>query len=178
MFCIFFVNFQCYGVAEGCSKEQFRNMATLCNSKPSKFVPEGAETLDQIRQRVKECFNSIIHEINGSSHFSSACEGQSDNCMTHQVKNGFLYTQDKVNKDCRQPCLANVLIVSHGGVLRQLLNYFFDEVASEFPVGSRRKLELVSPNTGISKLEIFLNVQTKSPEFVKCTCLHNAEHLK
>ena len=152
-------------------------MAQQNNSKPSKFVPKGAETLDEVRQRVKECFNSIIHEI-GSSHFSSACEGQSDICVANEVKNGFLSTQDKVNEDCRQPCLANVLIVSHGGVLRQLLTYFFDEVASDFPAGSRRKLELVSPNTGVSKLEIFLNLQTNLPAFVKCTCLHDAEHLK
>lgn len=150
-------------------------MAADNHAKPRDFVPKGAETLDQVRDRVVECFNAIIHEI-GSLHFHSD-DVQDDLSNTHQVKNGFLCEEDFVNGDCKQPCLANILIVSHGGVIRELMKYFFDEFASDFPVSCPRKLALVSPNTGVSKFEIFINEQTKLPEFIKCLYFHNADHL-
>lgn len=167
---------RCYGAVEGCTKELFLQMAANNHVKPRDFVPKGAETLDQVRDRVVECFNAIIHET-GSLHAHSDNDVQDNLSNTHQVKNGFLCAEDFVNGDCKQPCLANILIVSHGGVIRELMKYFFDEFASDFPVSCPRKLALVSPNTGVSKFEIFINEQTKLPEFIKCLYFHNADHL-
>lgn len=165
-----------YGAAEGCSKQRFFQMAAKESVKPSNFVPEGAETLTQVSERVLECFNTILHET-GNSHLGPYSHEQNGSCVSHKINNGFLYASNKGNGDCNKLCLANVLIVSHGGVIRQLINHFFTKVKSEFPVKSR-SISMVSPNTGVSRFEIFLNEKTNLPEFVRCICLHDIEHLK
>lgn len=151
-------------------------MAANNSVKPSNFNPKGSETLEEVKKRVTECLNSIIHNIGSSYINSSSSQGQNDSCIRHEIKNGLLCLEDI--EDHKQSFVANVLVVSHGGAIRQLVRYFADELASEFPVGSHRKMEFVSPNTGISKFEIFFNEQTKLPDFVRCIYLHNAEHLK
>ena len=162
-----------YGVIEGCSKAQFFQMAAKENVKPSNFVPEGAETLREVNQRVVECFNAIISEVGNTCAGSSTMELK-DN---QKPKNGFVCENDTVSEDCKKFCVGNLLLVSHGGVLRQLLNHFFVELESEFPVESCN-VSMVSPNTGVSKFKIFLNEETKLPKYVKCICLHDIEHLK
>jgi len=153
-------------------------MAAKNSVKPHNFLPKGAETLDQVRKRVTECFNCIIQEI-GSSYTSCPCQVHEENCVSHQIKNGLISPEEKVYDNCKQSYLmANALMVSHGGAIRQLLHYFVEELVSDFPMGFCRKMALVSPNTGISKFKIFLNEQTKLPEFVQCICLHNVDHLK
>lgn len=150
-------------------------MATNNSMKPSAFTPKGGETLDEVKKRATEFLNSIIHEI-GSSHISNNCFShvQNDDCASDGIIQN---SEHEVLEEQKQSHLANVLVVSHGGVIRQMLLYFVEDLPSEFPSGSNRKVGFVSPNTGISKFKIFLNEQTKLPEFVKCICLHNTEHL-
>ena len=162
-----------YGVIEGCSKAQFFQMAAKENVKPSNFVPEGAETLREVSQRVVECFNAIISEVGNTCAGPSTTEEKGN----QKSKNGFVLGNETVNEDCKNCCIGNLLLVSHGGVLRQLFNHFFVELESEFPVESR-DVSMVSPNTGVSKFKIFLNEETKLPKYVKCICLHDIGHLK
>ena len=69
-------------------------------------------------------------------------------------------------------------IVSHGEVLYDCCGgNLLDDLGPEFPSGANRQLRFVSPNTGISKFKIIVNEETKLPEFIKCICLHNTEHL-
>ncbi|KAJ7337932.1 hypothetical protein OS493_008091 [Desmophyllum pertusum] len=168
---------RCYGVAEGSSLQKFNEMAANNSMKTSAFTPKGGETLAEVKKRATEFLNSIIHEI-GSSHIngSSISPAQNDdNCVSSQIMNGLESSEHEMHEE--QSHLANVLIVSHGGVIRQLLYYFVDDLASEFPSGFNRKVRFVSPNTGLSRFKIIMNEQTKLPEFVKCICLHNTEHL-
>ena len=154
-------------------------MAAQNSIKPHNFTPEGAETLDQVRKRVAEFFDSIVLQIGNSCVKSSAGQAQNDICVNNQIQNGFVTSDHTMGESHEQFCLANVLVVSHGGAIRQLLYYIVDEFASEFPVESRSlRITNVSPNTGVTKFKIFLNKQTKLTEFVKFICLHNAEHLK
>lgn len=162
-----------YGVIEGCSRSQFFQMAAKENVKPSNFVPEGAETLREVSQRVVECFNAIISEVGNTCAGPSTTEEKGN----QKPKNGFVLGNEIVNEDCKNCCIGNLLLVSHGGVLRQLFNHFFVELESEFPVESR-DISMVSPNTGVSKFKIFLNEETKLPKYVKCICLHDIGHLK
>lgn len=162
-----------YGVIEGCSRSQFFQMAAKENVKPSNFVPEGAETLGEVSQRVVECFNAIISEVGNTCAGPSTTEEEGN----QKPKNGFVLGNETVNEDCKNCCIGNLLLVSHGGVLRQLFNHFFVELESEFLVESR-DISMVSPNTGVSKFKIFLNEETKLPKYVKCICLHDIGHLK
>lgn len=147
--------------------------------KPSVFTPKEAETLQEVKKRATEFLNSIIDEI-GSSHINN-CFGhtQNDNCTSSEIIDDLIQSSEHemLEEQKQQSQLANVLIVTHGGVIRQLLLYFVDDLASEFPSGSNRQLRFISPNTGLSKFKIFINEETKLPEFVKCICLHSTEHL-
>lgn len=167
-------------MAEGVSKQTFIQMAANNSMKPSVFTPKGAETLQEVKERATEFLNFIIEEI-GHSHIDI------NNCFSHTQTDNFISSEiiddlqgsacEMLEKQKQQSHLANVLIVSHGGVIRQLLLYFVDDLESDFPIGANRQLRFVSPNTGISKLKIFINEETKLPEFVKCICLHSTEHL-
>lgn len=151
-------------------------MAANNSMKPSCFTPKGAETLAEVKKRAIEFLSSFLHEI-GSLHFDLNSHVQNDSCATNEIVNDSQTSEHKVLEGQKQSHLANALVVSHGGVIRQLLLYFLEDLASEFPSGSNRKVRFVSPNTGVSKFRIFINEQTKLPEFVECICLHNAEHL-
>ena len=173
-----FVHFQCYGVAEGVSRKTFIQMAANNSMKPSVFTPKGAETLQEVKARGTEFLKSVIEEI-GRSHINS-CSGhtQTDSCISSDIIDELQSSGCEMLEKQKQPSqLANVLIVSHGGVIRQLLRYFVDDLQSEFPIGANRHVSIVSPNTGISKLKISINEETKLPEFVECICLHSTEHL-
>ena len=153
----------------------FIQMASNHSMKPSVFTPKGAETLQEVKNRATEFLNSIIYEI-GHSHSNNCC-GHTQNC--NGSSSGITQNSEHEMREGQkqQSQLATVLIVSHGGVIRQLLLYFVEDLESDFPSGSNRQLRFVSPNTGISKFKIFINKETKLPEFVKCICLHSTEHL-
>ena len=165
-------------MAEGVSKRTFLQMAANNSMKPSVFTPKGAETLQEVKERGTEFLNSIIKEI-GRSHMNNFFgHTQTDSCISSEIIDDLQSSGcEMLEKQKQQSQLANVLIVSHGGLIRQLLLYFVDDLQSEFPSGANRRLSIVSPNTGISKLKIFINEETKLPEFVKCICLYNADHL-
>ena len=165
-------------MAELVSKQTFIEMAANNSMKPSVFTPKGGETLQEVKERAVEFLNSIIDEI-GCSHIDN-CFGltQTDSCIGSEIVDDLQSSEcEMLEKQKQQSQLANVLIVSHGGVIRQLLLYFVDDLESEFPSGTNRQLRFVSPNTGISKFKIFINEETKLPKFVKCICLHSTEHL-
>ena len=166
-------------MAEGVSKQTFIQMAAKNSVKPSVFTPKGAETLQEVKKRAAQFLNSIIDEI-GFTHINNCCgHTQDDNhCSTSEIIDEVQSSEHEMFEEQKQQSqLANVLIVSHGGVIRQLLFYFVNEFKSEFTSGSNRQLRFVSPNTGISKFKIFINEETKLPEFVKFICLHSTEHL-
>lgn len=148
--------------------------------KPSVFTPKGGETLHDVKERATEFINSIIEEIGHSHSDINNCfsHTQTDNCISTEITEDLKSSGcETLEKEKQRSQLANVLIVSHGGVIRQLLLYFADDLESEFPSGANRQLRFVSPNTGISKFKIVINEETKLPEFVKCICLHSTEHL-
>lgn len=152
-------------------------MAANNNMKTNVFTPKGGETLAELKKRATEFFNSMIHEIGNSSFSDSGSDIDNDTCFHSQIMDELQTSKHETREEKRESRLANVLVVSHGGVIRQLLLYFMDDLASEFPPGSKRRMSFTSPNTGLSKLKIFLNKETKLPEFVECICLYNAEHL-
>ena len=167
-------------MAEGVPKQTFIQMATKNSMKPSVFTPKGGESLQDVKERATEFINSIIEEI-GHSHIDiNNCfdHTQTDNCISSEIIENLKSSGcEMLEKQKQQSQLANVLIVSHGGVIRQLLLYFVDDLESKFPSGANRQLRIVSPNTGISKFKIVINEETKLPAFIECICLHNTEHL-
>ena len=71
--------------------------------------------------------------------------------------------------------LAEVLIVAHGGLLKELVGYFIDELGCKVPGGKKNALQ-VSPNTGISKFTITLGSVGELPKMT-CLSIHDKDHL-
>ncbi|XP_058940156.1 fructose-2,6-bisphosphatase TIGAR-like [Pocillopora verrucosa] len=166
-----------YGVAEGVSNQRFKQMAAENNMKTNIFTPKGGETVAELKERAAKFLNSIIHEI-GTSHCSDSSSSiQNDICVNDRIIDEPQTSKCVTQKQEKMSQLANILAVSHGGLIRQLLLHCMDDLPSKFPPGSKRRISFTSPNTGLSKLKIYLKKETKLPEFVECFYLYNAEHL-
>ena len=72
--------------------------------------------------------------------------------------------------------LAEVLVVSHGGLLKELFCHFADDLGCKIP-GGRGYARQVSPNTGISKFTV--SISSGDDELPRLTCLsiHDKDHL-
>ncbi len=77
--------------------------------------------------------------------------------------------------------VGKVLLVSHGGFIRELLSHFFDEIgcdpAENFGPGAHRG---ISPNTSWSKFEIDFEETDGKMKVSKIVChdLMNKDHLR
>jgi hypothetical protein len=69
---------------------------------------------------------------------------------------------------------ANVLVVSHGGLLRELIRHFVEELGCGVPGGKGQALR-ISPNTGLSKFTVTADEKEK-PRII-CLSIHDKDHL-
>lgn len=84
---------------------------------------------------------------------------------------------DSSNDDYDSPqCLiANVLVVSHGGILREMIRHFVENLGCSLPGGKGQALRL-SPNTGLSKFTVSLTDVNENPKII-CLLIHDKDHL-
>jgi hypothetical protein len=73
------------------------------------------------------------------------------------------------------PVIADVLLVSHGGCIRELIRYFINELGCQMPGGKNMALK-VSPNTGVSRFILSLPDGHERPK-VTCIFIHDNAHL-
>ena len=71
--------------------------------------------------------------------------------------------------------VAEVLVVSHGGLLKELVRHFVHDLGCHIP-GGESQIMRVSPNTGLSKFTISLLEEDGRPR-VNCLLLHDKDHL-
>jgi len=69
---------------------------------------------------------------------------------------------------------ANVLVVSHGGLLREMIRHFVEELGCGVPGGKGQALR-ISPNTGLSKFTVTADEKEK-PRII-CLSIHDKDHL-
>ncbi|XP_013413023.1 fructose-2,6-bisphosphatase TIGAR isoform X2 [Lingula anatina] len=77
--------------------------------------------------------------------------------------------------DVIPPIVANVLIASHGGCLKELIRHFVDDLECKV-FGGRGHALRVSPNTGLSRFTITLSEFDDKPK-VTCLLIHDKDHL-
>lgn len=77
--------------------------------------------------------------------------------------------------DVIPPVIANIILVSHGGCLRELVRYFIEELDCKIP-GSMGHALRVSPNTGVSKFTVTFSDTDEKPK-VTCLLIHDKDHL-
>lgn len=73
------------------------------------------------------------------------------------------------------PSLADVLIVSHGGFIKQLLQYFVDDLDCKIP-GGRNVVMKICPNCSISKFTVDIQGSVDKPALA-CNVLFDKDHL-
>ena len=69
----------------------------------------------------------------------------------------------------------DVLLVSHGGLIREMILYFVDELGCQLP-GGKEALNRTPYNTSISKFTVDLEDDSK-PKSVHCVILNDKDHL-
>ena len=72
--------------------------------------------------------------------------------------------------------LAEVLVVSHGGLLKELFCHFADDLGCKIP-GGRGYARQVSPNTGISKFTVSISKGDEDLPRLTCLSIHDKDHL-
>lgn len=71
--------------------------------------------------------------------------------------------------------IANILVVSHGGWLRELFRYFVEDLECSVPGGKKQALR-ISPNGALSKFTVSLEEQGGYPKII-CHQIHDKQHL-
>lgn len=71
--------------------------------------------------------------------------------------------------------IANILVVSHGGWLRELFRYFVEDLDCSVPGGKKQALR-ISPNAGLSKFTVALEEPGGHPKII-CLQIHDKQHL-
>ncbi|KAK3580673.1 hypothetical protein CHS0354_017951 [Potamilus streckersoni] len=71
--------------------------------------------------------------------------------------------------------VADILVVSHGGFMKELIHYFVEKLGCKLPGGKCNYLQ-VCPNASISKFNINLDEFTGRPSLT-CLIIHNKDHL-
>lgn len=86
------------------------------------------------------------------------------------------------------PCPPkNILLVTHGGVIREFMRFFRDSLKCQLPEGVKEPL-IVTPNTGINVFRIFYKLNSRQDAFgdqntalllnADCLRIHDTTHLK
>ncbi|XP_074259514.1 fructose-2,6-bisphosphatase TIGAR [Saimiri boliviensis] len=172
-----------YGVAEGKALSELRAMARAAGEECPVFTPPGGETLDQVKMRGKDFFEFlcqlILKEADEKERFS---QGSPSNCLETSLAEIFPLGKNRspeVNSDSGVPGLAaSVLVVSHGGFMKSLFDYFLTHLKCFLPATlSRSELMSVSPNTGMSVFIINFEEGREVKPAVQCICVNLQDHL-
>ncbi|XP_039725017.1 fructose-2,6-bisphosphatase TIGAR isoform X1 [Pteropus medius] len=171
-----------YGVVEGKGHSELRAMAKAAGEEYTTFTPPGAETLDQVKMRVKDFFEFlcqlILKEADQKQQFSP---GTASNCMETSLADIFPLGKNcasKFNSDSgATELVANVLVVSHSACMKILFDYFLTDLKCSLPATlSKSDFTSVSPNTGISLFIINFEKEKVKPT-IQCVCMNLRDHL-
>nr|XP_028584629.1 fructose-2,6-bisphosphatase TIGAR [Podarcis muralis] len=174
-----------YGAAEGRPLSDLRTMAKAAGEQCPSFTPPGGETLEEVKARGKDFFehlcclvaqeacpeNKAEEETEGSS--TEMAGGSSTSSLTNH------HSRLEFNSDRGAEILdANILVVSHGAFMRSWVGYFISDLACTLPSAlSKTELSSVSPNTGISRFNIKLEMREDSKPKIHCVFLNRDDHL-
>jgi len=86
------------------------------------------------------------------------------------------------------PASANVLVVSHGGFISQLLGHFADDYQLRVPGGGAKVTATVTPNAGLSRFWVSVDEDAgrgsdgeskagRKLVWIRCVALHDKDHL-
>lgn len=137
-----------FGPLEGQSLDSLIKLAKEKDTSVVNFVPEGGESPEDIRRRVRNFVETRLVEE------ASVAQAKS----TEQLK---------------------ILLVSHGGAIRELINYFVSFGHHTFKK-QKEKTRIIPPNTSANDFLVHYDLETYAASPVKtveCLRLHDVSHL-
>ncbi|XP_072922437.1 fructose-2,6-bisphosphatase TIGAR-like [Hemitrygon akajei] len=178
-----------YGIVEGKPLSELRAMAKAAGQKCPFFTPPGAETVDEVQARAEDFFNYLCQLPMENTDKGYGTPDQFDEVADYSgglhisVKNPCCVhtNSSNVNDDNSSSpvdLMANILIVSHGGFIRQWVKYFVEDLKCLLPQSCDEfKAFSVCPNTAISSFIITLNQVVSSSPRIMCNCLYKCSHI-
>ncbi|TSZ83224.1 Fructose-2,6-bisphosphatase TIGAR B [Bagarius yarrelli] len=143
-----------FGVLEGRSKEDLRNMASAAGQACRDFTPPGGETLEQ----------TLPYPGPSSAEFSESP----------------LPTVAGLASDGVETLRTHVLLVSHGAFIRVAVRHLVDGLCCSLPQGLKTsQVYSACPNTGICRFVITLQMEENVPRPVSLHCIfiNRKDHL-
>ena len=187
---------------EGLTWNHLQAEALLHNCKKREYVPDGGETLAELRSRVHDFFRGLCdqleREVEESRHSNSNKKSDKQHSSQQQQVVGVsgeagVNNNSRPDNHLRNQLIgsmgcddsspepgARVLVVTHGGVIRELLHHFVNGLDCTVSwVGGKDAALRTSPNCALSRFLITTDVST-SDGGVKVTCLElfNVDHLQ
>ncbi|XP_044273953.1 fructose-2,6-bisphosphatase TIGAR isoform X2 [Varanus komodoensis] len=168
-----------YGVAEGKPLSDLKFMAKVSGEQCPYFTPAGGETLDEIKARGKDFFEYLCYLVAHEACLEKqTCPVAEESCFTSltNYRDGL---EDHADSDGTAEMLdASILVVSHGAFMRSWIDYLVSDLGCTLP-STLTKTELfsVSPNTGISRFIIKLDMREGIKPRIHCIYLNRVDHL-
>ncbi|KAF5907921.1 fructose-2,6-bisphosphatase TIGAR B-like, partial [Clarias magur] len=133
-----------FGVAEGRSKEDMKNMANAAGQACRDFTPPGGETLDEVKTRFRKFLKSMFQRML-TDHCSSACPSSGPEFPELPLPTIAGLANDGVENLC-----THALVVSHGAFIRVAVRHLVDGLNCSIPEGLKMsQVYSACPNTGI-----------------------------
>ncbi|XP_032833914.2 fructose-2,6-bisphosphatase TIGAR [Petromyzon marinus] len=160
-----------FGASEGCSVDQLRALAKEAGQRCPHFTPPGGETLEQLKTRLVDFFLELCSLI--ASRRAETCNGIKPSACRAESDTATAAVDSA----------ADVLVVTHGGLIREWIRYLTEDLGCPVPAEWRQRLLVVSPNTGVSRFLVSLPDGADGadggplPTTVQCLQLHSSSHL-
>jgi len=139
-----------YGVFEGQSLLSLREAAKEAgfNDKNySSFLPEGAESLEDVHVRIQDfCHRQLLLDCD--------CDDGRPVTVRPLSCPGASCTPVVSVSPCPP---KNILLVTHGGVIREFMRFFRNSLKCQLPPEAREPIR-VTPNTGVNVFRIFFQM--------------------
>ena len=164
---------------EGQTWRQLQNEALLYNCKKCEYTPNDAETLSELQSRVHDFFRSLCQSLENElqERYSQHPDSNENSSLTRSDRYLRKRSSDSTGSDdsCFLELEAQVLVVTHGGVIRELLRHFVDDLGCVMSWVNPR-----SPNCALSRFAITTDVISTSKKVLHIMCLElfNVDHLQ
>ncbi|XP_051917759.1 probable fructose-2,6-bisphosphatase TIGAR A [Hippocampus zosterae] len=156
-----------FGIAEGKRLQDAKDMARAAGQSWAVFTPPQGETQDQVKQRVKEFWLKMVHQV-GRQHWASG--GDDERSSTPRVEGEEVHDLP-----------AHALVVSHGAYLCMTMRFLVDDLHCPVPEGcSRARMFSLSPNAGVSRFVLTLAKEDNALKVsqIRCLFVNKGDHVK
>ena len=132
------------------------------------------ETLEDIRHRAEDFFLEICDIMLHRTEQAQSFNAEDDHCESSSRNSCDVDVMECTSKDP-----ANVLVVSHKGLIREMLRYFGSELGCQLPRRSGRRVNWDSSYTGVSVFRVTVE-RTEgllNDIHLECLLLNDNSHL-